>query len=224
MGVPFLLLGLWAIRNIGVAAMVTLPIVARAVAADAPRPEQASRVDVVFVVALAMVPVLVTVQAVAEPDYDFTGYPVAAFDTLVEEGRVGQRLYTKDAWAGYSIWRFGTQQPVFMDDRFDMYPLQVQRDYVAIATLDPGGPSASTTTASRSSWSRRPARSARRSPSRRDGVDSRSTTSPSPTCERPEAAEALRIVGPSRFGPEARDDRSAGRPRRRWAAPVGPMR
>ena len=58
--------------------------------------------------------------------------------TYVQSARPArERLFTTDAWAGYTILRFWPQQRVFLDDRYDMYPKQVVDDYTDVADGHP---------------------------------------------------------------------------------------
>ncbi len=134
--VPFLLLGFWALRNIVLAPLVCLPVAARAVAVDRPEgekePEPALRLGWFFAAALLFVAVAMGVRASGQPDFALDSYPVRAMDAVEAQGLLGQRVLTDDADAGYVIMRYGTEQPVFMDDRFDMFPLPVIRDFTTV--------------------------------------------------------------------------------------------
>lgn len=139
--VPFLLLGLWALRNIAIAPLVGLPIAARAVAVG----RSSSSVSPVrrsfswaIVTALAVLAVAIGIRADAKPDYALDSYPVKAMDTVERQGLLGRRLLTDDADGGYVILRSWPSQRVFMDDRFDMYPRAVIDDFTTISTGQPG--------------------------------------------------------------------------------------
>lgn len=131
---PFLLLALWARRNIAVVPLVTLPIAARAVAVNttARRSTLSPVAGWGFAAVLAVAFVALTASAVAEDDFDLDIYPVEATMFLEEEGRTGEKIYTTDVWSGYLIARSWPEQQVFMDDRFDMYPRAVYDDYVEV--------------------------------------------------------------------------------------------
>ncbi len=135
--VPFLLLALWAERNIGDAVLVTLPIAARAVATTRRRGDVRSRVSAV---AFALVVALVAVSglsAAAQPNFQVGAYPDAAMTWMQRHDLVGPRLFTTDAWAGYTILRYWPQQQIFLDDRYDMFPLKVIDDYNTVADGKP---------------------------------------------------------------------------------------
>ena len=135
--VPFLLLALWAERNIGDAVLVTLPIAARAVATTRQRGDVRSRVSAV---AFALVVALLAVSglsAAAQPNFQVGAYPDAAMTWMQRHDLVGPRLFTTDAWAGYTILRYWPQQRIFLDDRYDMFPLKVIDDYNTVADGKP---------------------------------------------------------------------------------------
>ncbi|MCU1456667.1 MAG: hypothetical protein JWL73_759 [Actinomycetia bacterium] len=154
-GVPFLLLAFWAQRNIALAVIVTLPIVARACAPSrivtateeraetggslkAPaRTSSVGRVALVAVVALGGLWLASTLQ---HPAYDLSQYPVKTLARLDHAGELGPRtrLLTTDAWAGYVIAKYWPHQPVFFDDRYDTYPVAQTRDYTKLLQGDPG--------------------------------------------------------------------------------------
>jgi hypothetical protein len=138
--VPFLLLALWALRNVAVAPIVGLPVAARLVAVPtrtrsaAPAP----RIGRVFAAVIGVLLVLVTVHAAGQPDYRLNSYPVAALHAIDEQGLLGRRLVTDDADAGLVILKYGPKQRVFFDDRFDMYPVPLFKDFKALSDVSPG--------------------------------------------------------------------------------------
>ena len=137
---PFLVLGLWALRNIALAPLVGLPIAARAAASPARpgAPARASRLGWVLAGALALLLVVFTLRAAEQPDFAFAGYPVGAMAAVQRDGLLGKRLLTSDADAGYVILRYWPTQRVFIDDRYDMYPRPVINAYFTLAEAKPG--------------------------------------------------------------------------------------
>lgn len=134
--IPFLLLGLWALRNIAIAPLVGLPIAARVVARPRPADPAADRsggLRWTLAATLALVVVVLTVRAAAQPDFAFAGYPVGAMQAVQRHGLLGRRLLTSDADAGYVILRDWPAQRVFMDDRYDMYPRPLIADYLTVS-------------------------------------------------------------------------------------------
>jgi hypothetical protein len=137
--VPMLLLALWALRNISVAPLVGLPVVARAFAVDHDTPERFSRTFVAALVAvLALVGVGLGVAGSAEPDFAFASYPVRSMQYVADHGLLGSRILTDDADAGYVILRYAPEQKVFLDDRFDMYPPPLIEDFFTVSEGKPG--------------------------------------------------------------------------------------
>lgn len=136
--IPFLLLALWALRNIALAPLVGLPVVARLLATPADRPETPGLIQRPVVALLAILALVWTVEATGRPDLDLDRYPVEALAFIEDEGLLGKRLMTDDAWAGYVIFRYWPEQQVFLDDRYDMYPLDVIADYDRFAGIEDG--------------------------------------------------------------------------------------
>jgi hypothetical protein len=141
--IPFIGLGLWALRNVGIAPLVGMPVIARAVA------PAASRVDAEaddqrsfalgwgFAIVLMAIGLALGVRAAGEPDFVLNGYPVKAMDAVERQGLLGTRLLADDADSGYIILRSWPEQQVFIDDRYDMYPRRVIFDFFELAN---GGP------------------------------------------------------------------------------------
>ncbi|MGH9012271.1 MAG: hypothetical protein ACRDYF_20870, partial [Acidimicrobiia bacterium] len=138
--VPFLLLAVWAMRNIAVAPLVGVAAVARAVAPQTPRPDEGTPLNRVVALALLALAVGWGVQAGRESHFDLDRYPVAALRFAGDHGLLGQRLMTTDQWAGYVILEYWPEQRVFADDRFDMYPVGVLRDLFRFSDADPSWP------------------------------------------------------------------------------------
>lgn len=136
--VPFLLLALWAQRNIALAPLVGMAVAARSVAAEPRVDAGAPRLNLAIAALLVVLGLAWTAEAAGERDFNFKDYPVAAMRAVEERGLLGERLLTDEAWAGYVILRFGPRQPVFLDDRFDMYPPRVTRDFLRFNEVSPG--------------------------------------------------------------------------------------
>ena len=136
--IPFLLLGLWALRNVALAPLIGLPIAARAVAVKRPEPEPRRAFGAVVAAALVLVAFAMFVRAAGQPDYALNSYPVRAVDAVERQGLLGKRLLADDADGGYLILREWPQQKVFFDDRFDMYPRRVISDFTTISTGSAG--------------------------------------------------------------------------------------
>ena len=130
--VGFVALGLLALRNLPVAAIVIAPALGRSL-----QPEQESsrgrpRLNWAFVAVIAGAMVLFAAASQSHQALDLGSYPVAATRYLDREGllRAPHRLAHQDIVGDYLIlyyYRRGAR--VFVDDRYDMYPARVSDDY-----------------------------------------------------------------------------------------------
>jgi hypothetical protein len=137
--IPMLLLALWAIRNVAVAPLIGLPVVARAFARDEEKPSELRGTMVVAAITvLVLAAGLMGYQASTEKTFDFSSYPVASMRYLERHHLMGKRLLTTDAAAGYVILEHWPQQKVFIDDRYDMYPTSVIYDYFDLTGVKHG--------------------------------------------------------------------------------------
>lgn len=135
--VLFVLLGLWAQRNVGMTAIMTLPVAARAFG-GAHRAEDANpRFVVACGLLLASLAGMFVVQAAGEPDFDLREYPTRAMKFLDDEGRIGERIFFTDRNAGFVIAKYWPRQQVFLDDRFDMYPGELVERYEKVTDARP---------------------------------------------------------------------------------------
>ncbi|MDQ1510823.1 MAG: hypothetical protein QOG50_2667 [Actinomycetota bacterium] len=137
----FLFLGWWAVRNVAIAVAVTIPIVGRAFRADPSRSgdnDTAGTAPPLLAVMVCLVSLVLVGRAASQRDFDLKAYPVKSFDALAADNRLGGRLLTTDAWAGYVIAKYWPEQPVFFDDRYDMYPIAVTDDYNKLLSTKPG--------------------------------------------------------------------------------------
>jgi hypothetical protein len=137
--VPFLGLALWALRNVAIAPLVCLPVVARAIAVD---PERAARtkaeerrgpIGVAFVVVLVIIASAIFVRAFTEADFVTVTYPVKAMNAVEREDLIGRRLLMDDGDAAYAVLGFPGQK-VFIDDRYDMFPEKVIYDFFDLSS------------------------------------------------------------------------------------------
>jgi hypothetical protein len=136
-GVSFLLLGLWALRNLALVPIVGLAVAARALAVDEERPDGGSPLNWAVLGLLAVLGVTALSQAGGVKNYNLDTYPVGAMEVVEERGLLGGRLLTTDAWSAYVIHRYWPRQQVFMDDRYDMYPTALAEEYFKLARAAP---------------------------------------------------------------------------------------
>ena len=134
--VPFLLLAFWAQRNIALSPLVGVAAAARCVARDHVRPAGDSPLNRIVAAALIGLGLIWTVRAAGEPDFDYAKFPVTAMGWVADNGLLGRRLMTTDAWAGYVILRYWPEQKVFVDDRYDMYPRPILEDFLGFSDAD----------------------------------------------------------------------------------------
>lgn len=160
--VVFLAASLVAARNGVAATLVFLPGAALALEGLGPssltgvrrsRAMAGAAVVLVGAIGLVLVSPLLTDEGggapeeelVAGPHLALSGYPVAAVAWLDQQGLVGtgeSRLLARDFAGNYLEGLYGTDAQVFVDDRFDMYPIDVLRDHAALlaGTSDDGQP------------------------------------------------------------------------------------
>jgi hypothetical protein len=139
----FLAMGLFAVRNVSMLAVVLAPALGAALRASerphesdaAPRP----RLHLSVAGALALAFVLFGVGGATGRTLDVSSYPVASVRWLDREGLLGpgHRVAAQDVVGCYLILRKGAQARVFIDDRVDMYPVSVTKDYVALLHGEP---------------------------------------------------------------------------------------
>jgi hypothetical protein len=137
--VPMLFLAFWALRNVTIAPLIGLPVVARAFARDEERSDGTRRTIVAGAIALAvLLGLILGVGASQQRDFAFRTYPVKAMQYVEGHGLLGTRLLTSDSDAGYVILEHYPEQRVFIDDRYDMYPTKLIYDYFDLAAGKPG--------------------------------------------------------------------------------------
>ena len=135
--VAFIAAGLLAARNLPVAAIVLAPVLGRMLrrpeSAPVRRAETSSqeRTNRVLALTLAVAFVLFGMSIWNRPALRLRSYPVAATTFLEEEGFLADthRLAHMDFVGNYLQLRYGDRVRVFIDDRYDMYPADVSRDY-----------------------------------------------------------------------------------------------
>jgi hypothetical protein len=135
--VGFLAAALLAARNIGPLAVVLAPTLGRALRRPDPGPDAPTRsagnprMNRAVLATLATAFVLFTALIFSSDPIDTVGYPVKPVTWLEQQDLLtpAHHLAHEDFVGNYLTLRYGTGVKVFVDDRFDMYPLSVSRDY-----------------------------------------------------------------------------------------------
>jgi hypothetical protein len=145
--VVFLAASLYSVRNLGVAAIVLAPVLGRAVRRAEAAPLRASdetdparlRTNRLLLATIAAAFVVFSVSLFTTSGLDLDRYPVAAVSHLDRAGLLtpAHRLAHQDYVGNYLNLRYGTRVSVFVDDRYDMYPLSVSRDYRKLLRGEP---------------------------------------------------------------------------------------
>lgn len=137
----FLAAGMLATRNIAIGSVVIVVLLAPALAGMLRGSDGSEGGPVPRVIGrAAVVGVAVTLGAVfVAPAMDLDRYPVAQVDLLERQGllqRDGVTVVHREAVGNYLTYRFGRDAGVFIDDRFDFYPLELTADHLTL--LDGG--------------------------------------------------------------------------------------
>ena len=135
--VAFLALGLVAVRNLAMLAIVIAPALGAALHRETPAVDDEAdppRVNLMIGAVLAVAFVLFGVGGATGRAIDVSSYPVASVRWLDREGLLDpdHRLAVQDVVGCYLILREGRDAHVFIDDRIDMYPVQVTKDYISL--------------------------------------------------------------------------------------------
>lgn len=137
----FVLGGFLAIRNISVAAVVVVVLLAPSFR-DLFGTEDGAAVNVLSRTlgpAVLVAGLLVAAIVAGQPGLDLDLYPVDEVDYLEARGLVGTPevgLIHREAVGNYLAFRYGPESAVFIDDRFDFYPTSVTGDHLTL--LDGG--------------------------------------------------------------------------------------
>ncbi len=128
-----------ASRNVPVASLASVPVLARGLAGmgtlDGARRGISAAAGLAAVAALGAVMVS---GALRRPEYRLSAYPVAAVSAMQERGLVPGRVATQDYVGNYLELRYGTRASAFIDDRVDVYPDRVERAYGVLLAGGPG--------------------------------------------------------------------------------------
>jgi hypothetical protein len=135
----FLAAGLIAVRNLSMLAVVLAPALGAALRASARDDEARPRFNLYVAGVLVAAIAVFGLGAASGRTIDLRSYPVASIRWLDREGYLEQphRLAAQDVIGCYLVLRQGRQARVFIDDRVDMYPVKVTKDYVALLHGEP---------------------------------------------------------------------------------------
>ncbi len=148
--VAFVAAGLLALRNLPVTAIVLAPVLGRILRQPESRPPRSrpaaavpvgnDRVNRIFAAAIAVAFAAFALSVLSDRPLQVGTYPVAAVTYLEREGLLEQphRLAHFDFVGNYLELRYGERVQVFIDDRVDMYPNSVSRDYRTLLAARPG--------------------------------------------------------------------------------------
>jgi hypothetical protein len=132
-------------RNLPLAAVVMAPALGRALSPERDRaPAPAGRrepgmVNLAFAVVLGLAFALFTVGIYRSAPLNLKSYPVAAIAYLERSGLRGpnHRVAEQDVVGCFFDLQFGVHARVFVDDRYDMFPLSVSDDYASLLKGNP---------------------------------------------------------------------------------------
>ena len=96
-------------------------------------------VNMAFAVVLALAFAIFTVGIYRSGPLNLKSYPIAAIDYLEQSGLRGSthRVAEQDVVGCFFDLRFGDRARVFVDDRYDMFPLSVSDDYAHLLKGNP---------------------------------------------------------------------------------------
>jgi len=127
--VGMLAASLIAQRNLPLAAVVMAPALGRAMAPSRDHPptarRDASMVNMAFAVVLGLAFAIFTAGIYRQAPLNLKSYPVSAINFLERSGLRGptHRVAQQDVVGCFFDLEFGDQARVFVDDRYDMFPL-----------------------------------------------------------------------------------------------------
>ncbi|MGH9226135.1 MAG: hypothetical protein ACRD2W_20650 [Acidimicrobiales bacterium] len=136
----FLALTLYAVRNLPLLAIVLAPVLQRIMRRPegaSPRPSPTGsqlRTNRALAAVIGVAFILFGIGAYNAEPLRLRAYPVEAADFLDDSGLVDDphRIVHQDVVGNFLELRFGRDASVFIDDRVDMYPVQVSRDYLEL--------------------------------------------------------------------------------------------
>jgi hypothetical protein len=143
--VVFLAAGLFASRNLPLAAIAFAPALGRTLRRPESAPARRSpgadqdRINRALALVLTLGFVLFGASVLRTGPLSLERYPVDAATALAQQGFLDgtHNIVHMDFVGNYLELRFGRQVPVFIDDRYDMYPTAVSHDYIELLAAGP---------------------------------------------------------------------------------------
>lgn len=140
-GVVFAIAALLGARNIPLASMVLVPMLAAGLPAiPGLDPRRRSDANRLAVVALGALLVVLPVVAIQGPHVDLDRYPVDAVNAMEDELGLApddHRVIHQDFVGNYLDLRYGATQAAWIDDRFELHSLELVEDYLALLNGTP---------------------------------------------------------------------------------------
>lgn len=140
-GVVFLLAALLSARNIPLAAVVLVPLLAAGLPSipgvDGARRSDANRFAMI---GLGTLLVLIPIAGITGPHIHLERYPVAAVDAMEGDlglSPAGSRIIHQDFVGNYLDVRYGPAQAAWIDDRFELHSLDLVEDYLDLLNGSP---------------------------------------------------------------------------------------
>jgi len=147
-------LSLYSARHVPTAAVLLLPLCVAALTREAenwprlrPLLDYSERLRAIDRKVLGVIPVAVVLAAAiagvsvsARADrvgFDPARFPARAADFLEQRG-LDHRVFTKDQWGGYLLYRFQGRMKVFADGRSDFYGQDFLETYATVVEVRPG--------------------------------------------------------------------------------------
>ncbi len=154
LSVAMLHLSFYSARHLPTSAVLLLPLSVAALTREAQcwpglraffgYSERLSAIDAkvsgVALVALVLAGTLGTLATQAHADrvgFDPAMFPVKAADFLEQQG-LDRRVFAKDQWGGYLIYRFDGRMQIFLDGRSDHYGRELLQTYAKVIDVKPG--------------------------------------------------------------------------------------
>ncbi|HEX7131919.1 MAG TPA: hypothetical protein VF228_05055, partial [Iamia sp.] len=134
-------LGLTSARNLVVLLILLVPVLAGALPEVGPAVADVRRAILgpARIVVAALV-VVFTVAALQRPDVVLDAYPEEATTWMEDEGMWGpdSRVVAPDFVGNLRAAQAGAEARIFIDDRVDMYPMEIIDDYLVVLRAEPG--------------------------------------------------------------------------------------